>query len=145
MFELGDVSLQVTTRGQSAADITDQVGLLGSQFEQLLRFFEKFLFLLSDFFFDLVAHVFRFLKFFLGHLVYLLELFLSSELLTQAFLSRRELFLSSVESLHLFSQDSVDRSNIDALIIKLGCEGGKLIPQDSDFTGKRLFFFCLTG
>lgn len=128
MFELGDVGLQVAARRQSAADVTNQVGLFGSQFEQLLRFFEKFLFLLSDFFFDLVAHVFRLLEFFLGHLVHLLELFLGSELLTEAFFSCRELFLSSVESLHLFRQDGIDRSNIDTLVVKLGGESGKLIP-----------------
>lgn len=127
VFELGDVGLQVTASRQSTADVTDQVGLLGSQFEQLLRFFEKLLFLLSDLLFNFVAHVFGLLEFLLGHLVHLLELFLGSKFLSETFFGRRELFLGGVETLHLLRQDGVDRSNINTFVIKLGGESGKLI------------------
>lgn len=135
-LEFGNVGLQVPASRQSARDISYQIGLISSQLEQLLRLFEQLFFLRPDFLLDLIFHLLGLLILILGELVHLLQLFLSRLLLSESFLSCGEFFLRCVETLHLLSQDGVDRCDVGAFVVQLSGEGGKLVPKDCYLTIK---------
>jgi hypothetical protein len=57
LLEFDDVGLQVSRGREGARNVSNQIGLLSSQLEQLLRLLEKGLFLQTDFLLYLLMHV----------------------------------------------------------------------------------------
>jgi hypothetical protein len=111
-LKLADVSLQVATGRQSTTNVTNEVGLLSAQLEQLLGFLEQLLLLRSDFLFDLHHHSFRLLEFVRSMSIGLLESHLLLLLSAQAILCTSVSLFGSFEPLHLLFENFVDIGDI---------------------------------
>jgi len=139
--KFGNVGLQVARRRKSSRDVADEVGLLSAQFEQFLRFLEKFLLLRTDVLFNLSHHVFRLLELVGSMSIGLFEGELLLLLFDKTFFGSSVSFLSSIEPLHLFFEDFVDISNVSTFVLELSGKRRKLVGKNTDFTLEILLLF----
>ena len=131
-LKLVDISLQVSRGREGTRDVANEVGLLSTKFEKLLRFFEKSLFLWANFLFNFSLHVLWFLVLSFRCLICGLKPVLGSNFLAKAILSGLIFLFRSFKPLHSFTKHLVDICYIRSLVLKLSGKGRELVPLDGN-------------
>lgn len=126
-LQLSDVGLEIARGRQGAADVSNQVGLLCAEFEQLLRLLEERLLLRADVLFYLVHHFLGLFKLRLGIFVRLLQGVLQVLFAHESVLRCLVAFLRGIESLHLLFKNLVDIGHVGALVGQFSRECRELV------------------
>lgn len=117
------------------------VGLLSSQFEELLRLLEQVVLLALDFFLHLAEEVLRVFELRLCDLVAALEVVLRVLLLGEALLGGGVLLLGGIEPLHVVLEDGVDGGHVAPLVRQFLGVRRQLVAFGGNLTCKVLLLF----
>jgi hypothetical protein len=144
-LKFADVGLQVAAGGQGATDVSNQVGLLSTEFKQFLGLLEKLLFLRPNFLLNFHHHSFGLLVLIWGVGITLLKSHLHLLFLAQTVLGSSKSLFGGLEPLHLFFQNFVDAGYIAALIVQFGSKGGQLVTEDNYLALETVFLLAGPG